>query len=233
MSDTMRGTHEDLADERATLLLEYIRPTCGLHHRLVRDAMGELRVDFYLWGGDGNPSNRWIKGCDEPDASTVIAAYEALTRRFAQPGPLTPRADELRLCYIDRYDGFAYFTTKPVTEQWGDDWDDVPYEHNACRPREYSEGCTDFDNKLEKPWTIIRVAYYGDFMTPAALTNSVNSPYSVACINAGLVPWLTQWERSSKLPAVRLFAGATLTEFVAFVTSNGGTVYMTKEDWTR
>ncbi len=231
MSDIMRGTHEDLVDERATLLLEYIRPMCGLHHRLVCDARGNLRVDFYLWFGDDDQRTRWIKGSDEPDASTVIAAYEAMTRRFAQPVPLTPRADELRLCFL--YEGVAYFTTQPVTEQWGDGWNDAPYESNAGVPYEYRGGEKNPDGEPKDPWTIIRAAFGGDFLTPNELCGSGDSPYSVERINAGLVPWLTRWERQSKLPAIRLFAGATLTEFVDFITSNGGTVYMTKEDWER
>ena len=36
------------------------------------------------------------------------------------------------LCYVDG--AFAYFTTRPLAEQWGDDWDDAPYEHNAETP---------------------------------------------------------------------------------------------------
>lgn len=41
----------------------------------------------------------------------------------------TFKPQDFKLCYVD--DGFAYFTTKPLTEQWGDDWNDAPYEHNA------------------------------------------------------------------------------------------------------
>lgn len=36
------------------------------------------------------------------------------------------------LCYVDG--NKAWFTTKPLAEQWGDDWDDAPYEHNAGQP---------------------------------------------------------------------------------------------------
>lgn len=38
------------------------------------------------------------------------------------------------LCYVSH--PFAYFTTQPVENQWGDDWDDAPYEHNAGSPYE-------------------------------------------------------------------------------------------------
>jgi hypothetical protein len=44
---------------------------------------------------------------------------------------------EFRLCYVNG--PFAYFTTKEVSEQWGDDWNDAPYEHNAGKPYEWSK----------------------------------------------------------------------------------------------
>lgn len=36
------------------------------------------------------------------------------------------------LCYISK--PWAYFTTQKLEDQWGDDWDDAPYEHNAGEP---------------------------------------------------------------------------------------------------
>ena len=39
-----------------------------------------------------------------------------------------------KLCYIEK--NFAYFTTQDLEKQWGDDWDDAPYEHNAGTPYE-------------------------------------------------------------------------------------------------
>ena len=47
-----------------------------------------------------------------------------------------------KLCYVDSDEYFdapmtLYFTElEDVTEQWGDDWDDAPYEHNAGTPYE-------------------------------------------------------------------------------------------------
>ena len=48
-----------------------------------------------------------------------------------------PYMKEFRLCYVNG--PFAYFTTKEVSEQWGDDWNDAPYEHNAGKPYEWSK----------------------------------------------------------------------------------------------
>jgi hypothetical protein len=33
---------------------------------------------------------------------------------------------DLILCYID--DDYAYFTEQSLDKQWGDDWNDAPYE---------------------------------------------------------------------------------------------------------
>ena len=40
---------------------------------------------------------------------------------------------ELKLCYCAN--NIMYFTSD-MTAQWGDDWDDRPYEHNAGSPYE-------------------------------------------------------------------------------------------------
>ena len=39
----------------------------------------------------------------------------------------------LKLCYCSN--NIMYFTSD-MTAQWGDDWDDCPYEHNAGKPYE-------------------------------------------------------------------------------------------------
>ena len=37
--------------------------------------------------------------------------------------------EEFKLCYIENDN--AYFTTNDLMKQWGDDWNDALYEHNA------------------------------------------------------------------------------------------------------
>lgn len=44
---------------------------------------------------------------------------------------MTPN-DAAVLCYVDGQR--AYFTTAKLADQWGDDWDDALYEHNAGEP---------------------------------------------------------------------------------------------------
>ena len=124
--------------------------------------------------------------------------------------------DDLRLCYVE--ENFAWFTSH-FEDEWGDDWNDSPYEHNAERPYGYHY------NKLKESinHTIEKVAFEGPFDRPNA--NQVNSPYSVESINGGEVPWLTVWPRK-KGEFIR--GGATLKEFIEIVQKNDGTVYVKK-----
>jgi len=91
------------------------------------------------------------------------------------------------LCYVAG--PWAYFTTWGLSKQWGDDWDDAPYEYNAGPPYESKDGA----------WTIIKVAWDGPFETPADIGHS--SDLSVDQINSGEAPWLkTLAWRQARLP---------------------------------
>lgn len=121
------------------------------------------------------------------------------------------------LCYVSG--SWAYFTTKPLTEQWGDDWDDAPYEHNAGSPYTFGE----HDQKQgRKPWKIIVIAWRGDFETPDE--GHCNSPYSVQQINAGVVAWLRTSRWRDGKPVV-VPAGVTVERFCELIREGGGEVY--------
>ncbi len=128
-------------------------------------------------------------------------------------------ADEMlrfRLCYIDEQE--AWFTTRnPLSEQWGDDWNDAPYEYNAGRPYEWTE------RDKCPPYELFMVMFRTDLETPAQIAGS-NSHYSVEQINAGLTPWLcsTSW---SMVKDVQIMAGITLPEFIDAIRQAGGEVF--------
>ncbi len=122
------------------------------------------------------------------------------------------------LCYVDN--NWAYFTTQKLEDQWGDDWDDAPYECNSGEPYYW------YDGRDEEPYEIVKVAFDGDFETPADL--SFDSPYSVQRINAGVVAWLATSRRSSE-STVSIHAGVTLDEFIEKIERGGGTVYLPRE----
>jgi hypothetical protein len=134
---------------------------------------------------------------------------------------LQPESDHMPvLCYIE--ETWAYFTTRPLAKQWGDDWGDAPYEHNAGPPYEYDN----HDKKMgADPWEIVKVAWDGDFDAPDALYD--NTPYSVEKINAGAVAWLTSCQWNTSQPLIVIPAGTTLEDFKRLVVEGGGRVYLT------
>ena len=122
--------------------------------------------------------------------------------------------DNLKLCYIKN--GKAFFTTQELDKQWGDDWDDAPYEHNAGEPY------------TGKDWEILKVYFEGDFYEPCEKWS--NSPYSVEEINKGIVPWLSPVHKNNSPiyggTTSPIFAGATLKEFIQIIWKTDGEVYM-------
>lgn len=93
---------------------------------------------------------------------------------------------------------YAYFTSNSLENQWGDDWDDRPYDCNAERP---------YDNEQTQ---IIMVPFYKpeSLMLPHEICGAVNCAYSVEDINSGAVAWLYNRENNISIPA-----GITPTEF--------------------
>lgn len=128
-----------------------------------------------------------------------------------------------KLCYVDG--NTAYFTTQPIADQWGDDWDDAPYEHNAGEPYTpmacyYADGTQkeperDWNPDGTPKWTILAVEFAAEVRLPC--DEMLNSPYSVEQINHGCVPWLS-------MPFAGLYAGASLNEFSDFIARAGGIV---------
>ena len=125
-----------------------------------------------------------------------------------------------RLCYVCPRTKFAYFTSIPLTKQWGDDWDDAPYEHNAGDP--YDSHYSRRGSKEKVKHDIVTVAWTAEYRTPN--DGHVNSPWSVQAINAGSVAWLIPdpWrEGLTPIPA-----GTELADFVRIIEASGGEVYI-------
>lgn len=127
---------------------------------------------------------------------------------------------DARLCYVEGPDetgrGYAYFTTRALAEQWGDDWNDAPYEHNAGTPYGWHP---DIDGSRAR-WDIITVAWTGAFATPAMLAAG-NSPFTVEQINQHATPWLTSQDDDEL--SIRLWAGIRVAAFRRAVAAFGGT----------
>lgn len=130
------------------------------------------------------------------------------------------------LCYVTH--SIAFFTTQPLEKQWGDDWNDAPYEHNAgdpygWRPEKWVNGQGNVPND-EPSWEIVKVYFDGPWETPSEYER--NSRWSVEDINAGLTPWLVTDRYSDRRPRVAIPAGTTLTDFIRLVHLGGGDIYL-------
>lgn len=124
------------------------------------------------------------------------------------------------LCYVDGC--WAYFTTQPLDEQWGDDWNDAPYEHNAGTPYCFSNHDKE-EGKDE--WIISNIVWDGPLETPAQKAHC-NSFVSVEHINAGRVPWLQTDIKWHKGEQVAIWAGTTVSEFKRLVWLAGGRIFI-------
>lgn len=134
--------------------------------------------------------------------------------------------------YVNGNQYYLYFTNN-MNKQWGDDWDDVPYEHNAEVP--YSDDTdiicipVSFEflkiQKLLEDKNIDPIAYEElntrypnifnyDIKEPKDYAYSGNSPFSVDMINAQAIPWLwiNNWEPKKIQNATAIFAGETINE---------------------
>lgn len=144
------------------------------------------------------------------------------------------KSNEPVLCYVSGC--FAYFTTQELSKQWGDDWDDAPYEHNAGEPYKpvksykflnksnstWEEGSDYTDGKPN--WEIIKVAFDANLVEPSE--GAYNSMYSVEQINKQHIAWLRDKYGSS---GVAILAGTTINQFIKLVKQAGGTVYLEDE----
>lgn len=131
---------------------------------------------------------------------------------------------EFRLCYVE--DSWAWFTTQAVEDQWGDDWNDAPYEHNAGDPYDWRPYMAE---RGVEPYELLRVAWSGTQLEPP-YSGHLNSPWSVEQINRGETAWLTDpmYGQRPRTPEHVVFAGATVDEFIAAIEARGGTVYLPK-----
>ena len=185
--------------------------------------------------GPGSPEREKCKRCGSEREISVfdllhrsggpqkicLECFENWLWRFAKDE--RPEREGFKLCYVSG--DWAYFTTQKLSEQWGDDWNDAPYEHNAGAPYAYMEND---GKKGKKPWQIKKLAWEGPFETPSSEVS--NSTFSVEMINDGAVPWLIRSRYRANLPMVKIMAGASIEEFKDLVAQAGGKVYEAVEE---
>lgn len=145
---------------------------------------------------------------------------------------------QFKLCFIK--DNEAFFTTLPVTEQWGDDFNDAPYSCNAGEPYEpsvhyYANGeqrlsPRDWNFDKTPKWQLVTLKYSKGSVQIDEPGDVYGSSMSVEAMNAGAAPWLSAsvWNPTAKdyEKTADLMAGATIDEFIQFIETNGGIVWV-------
>lgn len=116
---------------------------------------------------------------------------------------------------------FAYFTPKPLGKQWGDDWDDAPYDCNAGRP--YDDEVLEVNanrvvTKIEE-YVILQVMFYlpqDSWSVKYPLDYGFNTPFCVRDINGGAVAWVYYKGKNynSCKGAISIHAGCDPWEFM-------------------
>lgn len=112
---------------------------------------------------------------------------------------------------------YAYFTPALLDKQWGDDWDDMPYECNAEIP--YDDVYDENGERTEVE--IVRVPFYIPYDGGWSIRFPKdwcgdNSLFCVRDINAGAVAWIFchGGHRKSNTDSVAIHAGCSPAEFV-------------------
>ena len=119
--------------------------------------------------------------------------------------------EKYKLCYIDEHK--AYFTSD-WEHQWGDDWDDAPYEHNAEPPYEHY-----WENGKEIPIDLVSVYFELPYWGYLPCDNFTNSPYSVDGINKKAIAWIHTDD-------FNILAETTLEDFKKIIKEHGGSIYV-------
>lgn len=154
--------------------------------------------------------------------------------------------DKFKLCYIEHNANRAWFTSADLKDQWGDDWNDAPYAHNAGTP--YAPSIHYFSSgemKLsKKDWNEDKTpkyqllvlnfskpqecSLYKDFeqeMEQFQIEFPESMHISVEELNAKKAAWasIKKWNNDSKRYQIveNIYAGESPSEFVEKIEKYG------------
>lgn len=156
----------------------------------------------------------WCSGRNYPRISKMLfladyfgISYEELIST-EKPKNQYCIAKNYKLCYVEGQK--AYFTSN-FEKQWGDDWNDRPYEDNAGSPYEHY-----FENEKEIPIYIETLYFETDDWSERKPCDV--GRFSVEQINKGAVAWVIT-------DKFCIQAGTTMKDFIEIITKNGGAIW--------
>lgn len=108
--------------------------------------------------------------------------------------------------YVNGFTHYLYFTDD-MEKQWGDDWDDAPYEYNAEIPYDDETNVLRITVKIDP-------TEKGEIYLPRDYGCNGNSHFSVDMINAGAIPWIFVYipKRKAIGNSLSIMAGDTVLE---------------------
>lgn len=105
---------------------------------------------------------------------------------------------------------YAYFTPLSLKEQWGDDWNDSPYEYNAGKPYDHGDN---FKEKIE----ILKIPFYiNENKLYLPRDRGYNSPFCVEDINDGAIPWIFIKDYKTK-DSDYIMGGTSVVDFIKII----------------
>lgn len=127
---------------------------------------------------------------------------------------------EYKLCYVD---GQKAWFTDNFEKQWGDDWNDKPYECNAEEPydhwyEEIPHNPPVYEKKYKEHKIELKTLYF-ETHDWAEQKPCDMGRFSVEDINKGTVAWV----HTDKF---NILAGTEMEEFIKIIKENGGKIYM-------
>lgn len=186
---------------------------------LVVNHDGEARA----FKGDGTPVKLWqsdkLVGYQRININKHLPpenVYKPDTKPVVQINmEFIPLDQRVKLCYVEPETDSprVFFTTRDLKDQWGDDWNDAPYEHNAGHP--YTWHASETNPKQEYDIYVMRV-WKNELKDPADIKQP-NSWISVDRINDLEQPWLLG-------RGVAIWAGTTAYDFLQLLEKGGGKV---------
>lgn len=127
---------------------------------------------------------------------------------------------EYKLCYVD---GQKAWFTDNFEKQWGDDWNDKPYECNAGEPyyhwyEEIPHNPPVYKKEYKEHKIELKTLYF-ETHDWAEQKPCDMGRFSVEDINKGTVAWV----HTDKF---NILAGTEMEEFIKIIKENGGKIYM-------
>lgn len=130
---------------------------------------------------------------------------------------------QYRLCYID---GNKAWFTDNFDRQWGDDWDDRPYQCNAEEPydswREEIPHKPPIYEKEYKEHPINLKTLYFETNDWSEKKPCDMGSFSVKDINKGAVAWI-------HTENYNIVAGTSMEEFIKVIEEHGGKIYLERK----